>query len=430
VRTNSLLPTVRSVRLRANVAVASALCVCLALIASATPASASAASDTTQITQLDRQIASQGEHIKSLVTRYNDAQNQLDALNAQIAGDQRQLVKDEAAEWNATLTLRHIAVRAYLTAGGSSAPSLALFSDSSSTTDLIEQTRYLGALNSKWDDALTALQLDHARTRDMQTNLRSEQGHAKDTVQKLASARDAEETAIASENTTLSHVRGDLRWQLAAAAEQRRAAQITEEHALAAVHPVPPTAPPVSSPAAPPVAPPVPPLPPTPTGPPARGYADPLRGVGALTTERIDQGVDYSGFGDIYAIGNGVVLSTAGPGWPGGTFIAYRLTDGPAAGLVVYAAEDIAPSVQVGASVTSNTVLGQVYAGPDGIETGWADGAALPNTMARDSGQFNGSNSTAYGYNFSRLLQSLGAPGGVLQNDPPTGSLPATWPRW
>jgi hypothetical protein len=123
------------------------------------------------------------------------------------------------------------------------------------------------------------------------------------------------------------------------------------------------------------------------------------------------------------------VVNTVGDGWPGGTFIAYRLTDGPANGLVVFAAEDIAPTVQVGDTVTSNTILGHMYAGPDGIEMGWADGNALPNTMARSYGQFNGSSSTAFGVNFSRFLQAVGAPGGI-QNGPPTGQLPAGWPRW
>jgi murein DD-endopeptidase MepM/ murein hydrolase activator NlpD len=171
--------------------------------------------------------------------------------------------------------------------------------------------------------------------------------------------------------------------------------------------------------------------PPSPEPPPSssNGYANPLRDVTALSAERIDQGVDYSGFGPIYAIGNGVVLTTVGDGWPSGTFIAYRLTDGPASGLVVFAAEDIQASVQVGETVTSGTVLGTVYAGPDGIETGWADGSALPNTMARTYGQFDGSNSSAFGYNFSELLQSLGAPGGIA-NSPPSGTLPPWWPRW
>ena len=131
----------------------------------------------------------------------------------------------------------------------------------------------------------------------------------------------------------------------------------------------------------------------------------------------------------MYAIGNGVVLNTVGGGWPGGTFIAYQLTDGPARGLVVFNAEDIQPSVQVGSRVDANTVIGHMYEGPDGIELGWADGSRLPDTMARTYGQYNGSNSTAFGDNFSRFLQTLGAPGGI-PSGAPNGSLPASWPRW
>ncbi|MGH9921042.1 MAG: hypothetical protein ACRD6W_19510 [Nitrososphaerales archaeon] len=159
-------------------------------------------------------------------------------------------------------------------------------------------------------------------------------------------------------------------------------------------------------------------------------YVNPLRSIGDLYPERVDQGVDYSGYGPVYAIGNGVVLSTTNSGWPGGTFIAYRLSDGPAGGLVVYAAEDIDPMVSVGQAVNSSTVLGTMYEGPDGIETGWADASGDGETMARDAGQFSGANSTAFGANFSQLLASVGAPPGVMQNEQATGVLPGNWPSW
>ncbi|MGH9294363.1 MAG: hypothetical protein ACRD0B_03445, partial [Acidimicrobiales bacterium] len=105
------------------------------------------------------------------------------------------------------------------------------------------------------------------------------------------------------------------------------------------------------------------------------------------------------------------------------------LSSGPAAGLVVYAAEDIEPSVQVGQSVSTGSLLGTMYEGPDGIETGWAS-SGTGETMAMVAGQFSGANSTVFGANFSQLLASIGAPPGILQNDPPTGSLPDNWPTW
>ena len=293
----------------------------------------------------------------------------------------------------------------------------------------------------------TTLHLDQHRTEDAESGLRSEQAQAKTTLRELATAGDAATAAIASDEARLTHASGDLRSLLAAASARRRAEEGAAERGLAAAplparsetsvpSPTPSTTPPpVAAPAATPsptpkpTPKPPPSPPPSPSPSPSSGYANPLRSVVGLSSERIDQGVDYTGFGPIYAMGNGVVLSTVGSGWPGGTFIAYRLTDGPAQGLVVYAAEDIEPSVEVGAAVTTDTVLGHVYAGPDGIETGWADGSELPDTMARTSGQFNGSNSTAYGDNFSQFLQSLGAPGGV-EVPPSVGVLPASWPQW
>jgi murein DD-endopeptidase MepM/ murein hydrolase activator NlpD len=253
--------------------------------------------------------------------------------------------------------------------------------------------------------------------------LRSAQSSAEATLRQLAGARDAANSAIASDQAMLKHVNGNLKSLLAAAQAAHEAAQRAAERRLATAPPQ--ASPPPQQPPSSPVAPPPPNVTPSPGT-----YTNPLRAVSALSSERIDQGVDYSGFGPIYAIGNGVVLSTVNGGWPGGTFIAYRLTDGPAAGLVVYAAEDIQPSVQVGATVTANTVLGQVYAGPTGIETGWADPSADGDTMARTYQQYSGGNSTAFGFNFSQLLQSTGAPGGVLETNPPTGLLPPSWPRW
>ena len=159
-------------------------------------------------------------------------------------------------------------------------------------------------------------------------------------------------------------------------------------------------------------------------------YADPLRGINALTPERIDQGVDYSGYGPIYAIGDGVVLSTVNGGWPGETFISYRLSDGPAAGLAVYAAEDIDP---------------HGHRGPIG------DGGDSSRHHVRGSGRHRDGLGRSVGRRHQhgqrrrpvlgrqldrlrgerlKLLASLGAPPGVAQNDPPTGDLPPGWPTW
>lgn len=408
------------------------------LVAASQSAAASVGSDQKDISQLEQQIASDGAHAQALVSKFNEAQARVNAINAQIARDQRVVAADQRVEADATSAARKLAVKAYVSGGGMDSQPLALFDGMSNITNALERTQYIGAVSDKFAASLTALQLDEARTRDAQAGLQSEQAQASKTLSELTSAHDAATAAIAADEAKLMRVNGDLRSLLAAAAARQDKERQAAERALAtaavaapADQPLPATSPRITPTPSSATSVPSTPTPPTSVPPTSSsgGYANPLRAITALSPERIDQGVDYSGFGPIYAIGNGVVVNTVGSGWPGGTFIAYRLTDGPASGLVVFAAEDIEPNVQVGQTVTSGTVLGQMYAGPDGIETGWADGSRLPDTMARTYRQFDGSNSSAFGYNFSQLLQSLGAPAGILSG-PPSGSLPPSWPRW
>ena len=414
------------------------------------PAGASVGSDRADIAQLEKEIAAEGAHAQALVSWSNSVQARLYKVDEEIARSRNRLAADQRNEATAMSALRRLAIKAYVSGSAMNMPGLAMFSGTSSVAALLQQNQYVGAVNAKLDSALTTLQLDQAKTQDAQHALKSDQADAVKTLRELTAARESATTAIAANEAKLLSVHGDLRGLLAAAREQRRAAEVAAERALAtarlsapavpadvAVAPPPDALPPdrssttssvpssVTRPPTPPVAGPGPTPRPSPPG----RYANPLRSVNALSPQRIDQGVDYTGFGPIYAIGNGVVLNTVGSGWPGGTFIAYRLTDGPARGLVVFAAEDIQPSVQVGDTVTADSVLGHMYTGPDGIEMGWADGSSIPDAMARTAGQYDGSNTTAFGDNFSQLLVALGAPGGT-RSGPPNGTLPAGWPRW
>lgn len=146
------------------------------------------------------------------------------------------------------------------------------------------------------------------------------------------------------------------------------------------------------------------------------GYDNPFRAILNLNPERIDQGVDYSGTGPVYALGNAVIENITAGGWPGGVFIQYKMLDGPAQGLHVYVAEDITPTVSVGQTVSSSTVIGNMYAGSSGIETGWAN----PNPSLQRALGFGdwreGGGSTAAGVDFNKLLVSLGAPSGIVHN--------------
>ena len=161
------------------------------------------------------------------------------------------------------------------------------------------------------------------------------------------------------------------------------------------------------------------------------GYLNPLRAVAGLSPERVDQGVDFAGSGPVYALGDAVVTSAAdGPatGWPGGGWITYQLTDGPDRGLVVYLAEDVTPTVAVGQHVSPSTVIANMFAGGDGIETGWAAPtgdlaeSSLPEAGGIGAG---GPFPTRVGVSFDDLLESLGVPAAPNVTQPAYGILPA-----
>jgi murein DD-endopeptidase MepM/ murein hydrolase activator NlpD len=159
-------------------------------------------------------------------------------------------------------------------------------------------------------------------------------------------------------------------------------------------------------------------------------YLNPLRAVSGLILERIDMGVDFGGSGPVYALGDGVVTNATGDnaGWPGGGWITYQLTGGPAKGLMVYLAEDVTPTVTVGERVTPNTVIANMYNGGDGIETGWAmpDGDSALSQLP-EAGGIGGAGPfpTMVGVSFDDLLTELGVPAAPNAGDTPSGLLPA-----
>jgi hypothetical protein len=165
---------------------------------------------------------------------------------------------------------------------------------------------------------------------------------------------------------------------------------------------------------------------------PPAGYLNPLRAVTGLVPERIDEGVDFSGSGPVYALGNAVVTNAGeNAGWPGGGWITYRLTDGPDAGLMVYLAEDVTPTVRVGQHVAASTVIARMWNGGDGIETGWAQptGVSAESELAEAGGIGGGGPyPTKVGLNFDQLLVLLGVPAAPNAADVAYGLLPANYP--
>jgi hypothetical protein len=156
------------------------------------------------------------------------------------------------------------------------------------------------------------------------------------------------------------------------------------------------------------------------------GYVNPFARTRNLIPQRIDMGVDYDGTGAIDSLGNARVTFAGtgiGGGWTCSTSenggVVYRLDDGQYRGRYVYVTEDIVPTVKAGDVVGAGQEIGTFAArgGQGCIETGWSRGPA-PNPQAAVLGQQAtsgdaGSNRTYCGQQFSDLLRSLGAPGGL-----------------
>ncbi len=165
----------------------------------------------------------------------------------------------------------------------------------------------------------------------------------------------------------------------------------------------------------------------------AADYQNPVRDIGGLILERIDQGVDFGGAGPIYAIGPAVITNASGDsgGWPGGGWITYQFTSGPAKGEQVYVAEDVRPTVTVGEHVTSSTVIANMFNGGDGIETGWAQPSGdSAESQLPEAGSVNGAGPfpTDVGTNFDQLLHAVGVPYAPNYGQAPSGALPSRYP--
>lgn len=398
--------------------VAAGLCALAFVAVPSVGASNNVNGDKRRIDQLEAQIEAAGNLSQTLVAQYDREAEKEQQIHAEIVATGRAISSDQAATKRAATRLRTLAVDSYVYAGSASGAA-ALIGVPSSISDVASV--YAQLASGKLQSAATTYAIDLHGLASQRKALGKEQASVEEVMHQLIPDQHSAEAAVARESQLLIAAKGQLKIALALVAKQQEAqerqeeeeAELAKRQAVAtASAPLPaPTTQANAKPGAP------------------SGYENPLRAVAGLTPERIDQGVDYMGFGPIYAVGNGVVLSTVNGGWPGGTFITYKLESGPAAGLVVYAAEDINPTCYVGEQVNADTVLGTVYEGWSGIETGWANGSE-GDTMAMVAGQFSGWNSTAFGWNFDELLVSLGAPGGILQNNPPTGAVPAGWPTW
>lgn len=155
-------------------------------------------------------------------------------------------------------------------------------------------------------------------------------------------------------------------------------------------------------------------------------------GFGALVSPSlsyagVDQGIDFTGSGIVYALGDGIVtrVKASGSGWPGqGAVVNYRITSGPAAGRYVYVAEDFVPAagLKPGSRVSKGQPIGSATGSglAPGIEIGWAQPNGLPlapRPPARPAPQY-----TPAGENFRQFVATGNNSGFSLPSDLAAGA--------
>ena len=155
-------------------------------------------------------------------------------------------------------------------------------------------------------------------------------------------------------------------------------------------------------------------------------YVSPFKRMDSknLVPGRVDQGVDYHGYGVIRAIGDAFIIhGTYDPAWYG-YYIVYRLKNGPFKGKCIYVAEGIKPTRAEKTPVDAGDTIAQF--GPNaapgrspGIETGWsAESGKAETTRAYERRKGNvpsDHNNLPEGQAFARFLHWLHVP---LTTDP------------
>jgi len=238
-------------------------------------------------------LNSLGAQASRLLQNYDKAQASLLQVNQEIKTTQSQIAQSQSEVTSLKSALAKEAINDYMT-GGNLTSLYVLFNDN--PTQATVRQEFLNTVTNSQTDLIASHQAALQSLHLEQASLNTLQQRAVTVLNQTTVAKNSALITIGQEKAQLDSVDASIAslvaQQQAALAQQAaaRARQIiTDSQSNSSGTP--------SS---------------------TSGYANPLRAIGGLRSERVDQGVDYSGYGPIYAIGSGVVLSVFNGGWPGG----------------------------------------------------------------------------------------------------------------
>ena len=156
-------------------------------------------------------------------------------------------------------------------------------------------------------------------------------------------------------------------------------------------------------------------------------YQNPLREAKDVLGTKVGAGVYYAGRGTVYPIGKAVVIvALTNARSPENSFISYKLTEGSAAGKIVFVSGTCSSGIKKDDQLEATTKLCDMSNKEPFTQIGWANdtGTAPADTVAED--QYS-----VYGENFAELLAKLGAPNVSVGSAQVTETkLPDGWPIW
>jgi peptidoglycan DL-endopeptidase CwlO len=177
-----------------------------------------------QAAQIAAQIQAQGEQLAVLSERYDQDQIRVAQLDQQVTQTQAQVSQTKAQVANAQGDLRRLAIEDY-TSGGSISGLEQLFTPGGVRSAAVQE--YQQVASDSVSSAIDRLQSSDSALSAQQDRLASAQSQARDTLTAAQGAQQGARTELASQQTTLSKLKGHIATLVA----QQQAAQAAAQAA-------------------------------------------------------------------------------------------------------------------------------------------------------------------------------------------------------
>jgi peptidoglycan DL-endopeptidase CwlO len=177
-----------------------------------------------QAAQISAQLQNDAARADQLSQQYENAQANVQQLDSQIQQIHANVVADQGRVHTDQLNLRHQAIEAYVSSGDENALT-SLFAAGGEKSEVEQQ--YSAVASGNVSNAIDNLDVAERALATQQEQLQGAQSQAQAALDSAGSAKQAADAIVASQEATLSQVKG----QIATLVAQQQAAQAAAQHA-------------------------------------------------------------------------------------------------------------------------------------------------------------------------------------------------------